>query len=90
MNGKYYSNGQVSTSSFHQLSKHITQQLSVFPFPTCGVVGLGGGTIGVWCLRCLGIIQCSEGVGGNVAVDAVEGWVAMSAAVFEVAWSGCW
>ena len=43
-----------------------------------GVVGPSGGIIGVVCLRCLGVVRCSGGVGGDVAMDAVEGWVAMS------------
>ena len=54
-----------------------------------GVVGLSGGTIGVECLHCLGIVQCSGGVGSDVAMDAVEGWVAMSVASFDVAWRCC-
>ena len=55
-----------------------------------GMVRLGGGTISVGYLHCLGIVRRSEGVGGDVAMDAVEGWVAMSMALFEVAWGGCW
>ena len=32
------------------------------------------------------LVRHSGGVGGDVAVDAVEGWVAMSVASFNVAW----